>query len=161
MPPRTSAGRSVDALIEREHEAVDSAREKLQELRGSKKGGLNLKGQITHAREDALAGATSAIANVPSDLTSGVLAGVNPVYGLYTLMIGMPVAAIFTSTRKMMFDATSAMTLVAVAGLGSRVGEDRVEALFVIALIAGVFQIALAVDTTGSRSTPRHSPRTG
>lgn len=96
-------------------------------------------------KEDTLDGVTSAIANVPGGLASGVLAGVNPVHGLYTLMVGMPIAALFSSTRKMMYDATSAMTLVAVAGMASMSPDDRLESLIVITLIAGVFQIVLGV----------------
>lgn len=149
-PPRTDAGRAVDALIAQGRQAAQKIETEIGDLRRT--GGKNpfavvktLKGRVTNLREDAIAGTTSAVANVPGDLASGVLAGVNPVHGLYTLMIGMPIAAIFTSTRKMMFDATSAMTLVAVAGLGSREGEERVQALIVIGLVAGLFQLALGL----------------
>ena len=91
-------------------------------------------------QRDGLAGVTAAISSVPDGMASGVLAGVNPVYGLYTLMVGTPVASMLTSTRVMVFNTTSAMTLVAVDGLGDRSGEDRVAALIVIALVAGAFQ---------------------
>jgi SulP family sulfate permease len=144
-PPRTEIGRSIDSLVEHEREARHTIVDRIRSIRH---GGLpgtkvDLHAKFRHGKEDALAGVTSAVANVPSDLTSGVLAGINPVYGLYTLMVGLPVAAIFTSTRAMMFDATSAMTLVAVAGLGGYEGDNRVQAIFTIALIAGAVQIAL------------------
>jgi sulfate permease, SulP family len=101
--------------------------------------------RFAHLKDDALAGVTSAVANIPDGMASGVLAGVNPVYGLYTLMVGLPVAALLTSTRAMVFNTTSAMTLVAAAGLGSRSGDDRAQAVFVIALVAGVLQTLLGV----------------
>lgn len=100
---------------------------------------------FVHWKEDALAGVTSGVANIPDGMASGVLAGINPVYGLYTLMVGMPIASALTSTRAMVVNTTSAMTLVAAAGLGSRSGDDRTQAIFIIALIAGVFQTALGV----------------
>ncbi len=34
-------------------------------------------------RDDGLAGLNSAVASVPDGLASGLLAGVNPIYGLY------------------------------------------------------------------------------
>ena len=88
---------------------------------------------------------TTGIANIPDGMASAVLAGVNPVYGIYTLIIGTPVAALSISTQLMMFNTTSAMTLVAVDGLGARQGDDRAAALFTIALVAGVFQLALGL----------------
>ncbi len=40
---------------------------------------------------DAIAGLTFAVVNVPQAMGNAVLAAVNPVYGLYTLMIATPV----------------------------------------------------------------------
>jgi SulP family sulfate permease len=96
-------------------------------------------------KPDALAAVTTGIANIPDGMASAVLAGVNPVYGIYTLIIGTPVASLSISTQLMMFNTTSAMTLVAVDGLGGREGDDRAAALFTIALVAGAFQLALGL----------------
>ena len=97
------------------------------------------------SKQDAMAGLTTGIANVPDGMASGVLAGVNPIYGIYTLIIGTPIAAMTASTQLMMFNTTSAMTLVAVDGLGATTGEERVQRLIIVALIAGVFQLALGL----------------
>ena len=96
-------------------------------------------------KADALAAVTTGIANIPDGMASAVLAGVNPVYGIYTLIIGTPVAALAISTQLMVFNTTSAMTLVAVDALGSRQGDDRAVALFTIAQVAGVFQLGLGL----------------
>jgi SulP family sulfate permease len=100
---------------------------------------------LKSAKDDGLAGFINAIANIPGEMGSAVLAGVNPIYAMNTLFIGLPVAALFTSTHMLMFDTTSAMTLVAADGLGSRTGDTRANALIVIALTAGIFQIAMGV----------------
>jgi SulP family sulfate permease len=96
-------------------------------------------------KRDVSAGVVTGIANVPDGMASAVLAGVNPVHGIYTVIVGTPLASLTMSTRLMIFNTTSAMTLVAVDGLGTRTGTERVEALIVIALIAGLVQIALGV----------------
>ncbi len=96
-------------------------------------------------KKDVTPAITSAIASIPDGMASGVLAGVNPVYGLYTLIIGMPVTAMIASTQIMVFNTTSAMTLVAADGLGDRTGEDRIQALFALALVCGIFQLALGL----------------
>lgn len=96
-------------------------------------------------RSELTASVTSAVAAIPDGMASGVLAGVNPVYGLYTLIVGMPTAALLASTQIMVFNTTSAMTLVASDGLGERAGDDRVQALFALALVCGVFQLAMGI----------------
>ena len=96
-------------------------------------------------KSDLAAGLTSGIANIPDGMASAVLAGVNPVLGIYTVIVGTPVASLTISTQLMMFNTTSAMTLVAVDGLGSRTGTDRIEALIAVALVAGLVQIALGL----------------
>ncbi len=97
------------------------------------------------AKQDGIAGLVSGIANLPGELASAVLAGVNPVLAINTLIVGMPIAGMISSTRSMMFDTTGAMTLVAADALADRQGDDRAQALIVIALTAGVFQIVLGV----------------
>ncbi|MEZ4517955.1 MAG: hypothetical protein R3C44_14435 [Chloroflexota bacterium] len=44
-------------------------------------------------------------------MASGLLAGVNPIYGLYGLMIGTPVASLFTGSAFMSVVTTSAMAI--------------------------------------------------
>ena len=124
---------------------MDTIKHALSRLRGGASGDPAKPSGPRLTKRDMTAAVTAAVANVPDGMASGVLAGVNPVYGIYTLIIGTPVAALSVSTQLMMFNTTSAMTLVAVDGLGAREGEDRVSALFTIALVAGIFQLALGL----------------
>ncbi len=104
-----------------------------------------LAGKLPIKKPDALAAVTVGIANVPDGMASAALAGVNPVYGIYTLMVGTPIAALSCSTQLMMFNTTSAMTLVATDALGTRTGDERVQALIVVALVAGIFQLGMGL----------------
>ncbi|MCO5228524.1 MAG: SulP family inorganic anion transporter [Thermomicrobiales bacterium] len=93
---------------------------------------------------------TSGIAAIPDGMTSGVIAGINPVYGLYTLMVNTPISALALSTQLMVVNTTSAMILVASDGLGDLSGPERVQAMMGIALVAGVFQVILGILGLGS-----------
>ena len=101
-------------------------------------------------KSDFLSGLTSGIASIPDGMASGVIAGINPVYGLYTLMVATPVAALTVSTQLMVVNTTSAMILVAADGLGDLQGDERVGAMIGISLIAGLFQLALGVLGLGT-----------
>ena len=46
---------------------------------------------------DLAAGATFAVVNVPQGMANAVLATVNPVAGLYALMLAIPAGPLFTS----------------------------------------------------------------
>ena len=44
---------------------------------------------------DVIAGLTTGVANIPDPMAAAILAGANPVQGLYAIMIGTPLGAIF------------------------------------------------------------------
>jgi SulP family sulfate permease len=68
---------------------------------------------------DIVTGLVNAIVSIPGGLANGVLAGVNPVYGLYSMMVGTPIAALFTSSVIMNVDATSATSLATLDAMAS------------------------------------------
>ena len=99
--------------------------------------------------KDALAGLTAAIAAIPDGMATAILAGVNPVYGLYNLMVGTPVAALFTSSVYMAVINTSAMALVVFEALSGYSGEEQVKALVTLTLLVGVFMLLLGLLKLG------------
>jgi SulP family sulfate permease len=98
---------------------------------------------------DLIAGLTNAIPALPDAMASGVLAGTNPVNGLYGLMIGTPVAAIFTGSAFMSVGATSAISITLAAGLAGYQGEEQLQALATLALVIGIVQIAAGLLRLG------------
>ena len=90
---------------------------------------------------DTTAGVVLGIESVPDGLASGLLAGVNPVAGLYAYLFGLAGAAMFASSSFMAVQATGAMALViADTDLASRPDPER--ALFTLSVLTGVFMIA-------------------
>src|SRR5512139_1551401 len=90
---------------------------------------------------DLIAGLTASIPSVPDAMASGVLAGVNPLYGLYGLMIGTPIAALFTGSAFMSVVTTSAMCITIGAAMVNYTGEEQLPALVTIALVIGIVQL--------------------
>ena len=88
---------------------------------------------------DLIAGLTTGVANIPDAMASSVLAGVNPVQGLYAIMVGTPLGAFFSSSAYMNIAATSALAITAgsaVAGYNS--GDARDAAITTLALLTGL-----------------------
>ena len=62
---------------------------------------------------DFIAGLTTGVAAIPDSMASAILAGGNPVQGLYAIMIGTPLGAIFGSSAFMTVTTTSAVAITA------------------------------------------------
>lgn len=90
---------------------------------------------------DAVAGLTFAIVNVPQAMGHALLATVNPVLGIYTLMVAVPTAAFFTSSVFMNVSSTAALSLAAGAELVDFTAEQRIPALAALVLMVGVVQL--------------------
>jgi SulP family sulfate permease len=100
-------------------------------------------------RQDVVAGLTSAIGNVPEGMADSLLVGVNPIYGLYASLMGPLVGGLFSSTQLMMVATTSATSLAAGQALINLSAEQRDNALFLIVILIGVFQILFGLLKMG------------
>jgi SulP family sulfate permease len=105
--------------------------------------------RVSDLREDAIAGVTGAVSNIPNAMANSILAGVQPVHGIYTLMVSMPTAAVASSSQLVVVLTTSAIALTASDSVGGLAGEERATALMVMALLAGVIQFGLGVLRMG------------
>jgi SulP family sulfate permease len=102
-----------------------------------------------HLTADLLAGLTFALVNIPQSLAHALLAAVNPVFGLYTLMVATPVGALFTSSVFMNVSTTSALAVAAGDTLTTYPSSNRGTVLVTLVLLIGVFQIILGVLRLG------------
>lgn len=98
---------------------------------------------------DLLAGLTFALVNIPQSMAHALLAAVNPVLGLYTLMLATPVGALFTSAVFMNVSTTSALAVAAGDTLITYPTDLRGSVLVTLVLLIGVFQIVVAVLRLG------------
>ncbi len=109
----------------------------------------NTQNNKTGITADIIAGLTASIPSVPDAMASGVLAGISPIYGLYGLMIGTPIAALFTGSAFMSVVTTSAMAITIGTALGGYQGQEQISALVTIALVIGIFQLAAGLLRLG------------
>ncbi len=100
-------------------------------------------------RDDALAGLVLGVESVPDGLASGLLAGVNPVAGLYSYLFGLAGGALFTSTAFMAIQGTGAMAII-VADVDLAARDDPERALYTLAMLTGVVMIVAGLLRLGS-----------
>ncbi len=101
------------------------------------------------AKDDAMAGLVLGVESVPDGLAAGLLAGVNPVAGLYSYMFGLAGGALFTSTAFMAIQGTGAMAIiVADVDLASR--DDPARALYTLSMLTGLVMIVAGLLRLGT-----------
>ncbi len=101
-------------------------------------------------KDDAVAGVVLGGQSVPDGLAGGLLAGVNPVYGLYAYMFGMFGAAFVTSSQFMTVQATGAMAAVVADIPQVREGDTPERVLFTLAVLTGVIMIGAGFFKLGT-----------
>jgi SulP family sulfate permease len=92
---------------------------------------------------DLIAGLTTGVANIPDAMASAVLAGANPVQGLYAIMVGTPLGALFGSSAFMNVAATSALAITAGSALADAgfTGDAHAVAIATLATLTGLIMV--------------------
>ena len=108
-----------------------------------------LRPERSNFKSDVIAGLTFAIVNVPQAMGHEVLAMVNPVLGIFTLMVAVPVGAIFTSSVYMNVSTTGALSVAAGSALATLPAADRLQGLAALVLLVGVIQLLAGLFKLG------------
>ena len=109
----------------------------------------NLKPERRHLTADLIAGLTFAVVNVPQAMAHALLATVNPVLGIYTLMVAAPLGAIFASSVFMNVSTTGALAVAAAAALEVVGAGQRAQALVALVMMVGVIQLLAGLFRLG------------
>lgn len=105
-------------------------------------------------KDDFFAGLTGAIIVLPQGVAFAMIAGLPPVYGLYTAMVTPVIAALFGSSYHLISGPTTAISLVVYSSVSQYVSnghpEDFVPYAVTLSLIAGIFQYVMGLVKLGT-----------
>ncbi len=104
-------------------------------------------------RMDFYAGLTNAAVVLPQGVAFATIAGLPPVYGLYTAMVPPVVAALFGSSRHLISGPTTAISIVVFASispLAAPGSPEFVRLAITMAFIAGTYQLILGFARMGA-----------
>ncbi|WP_266205864.1 SulP family inorganic anion transporter [Pontibacter kalidii] len=96
-------------------------------------------------QQDGIAGLTTAVSSLPDGMANGLLAGVNPIYGLYACIAGPVVGGLLSSSQVMMITATSASAIMAGQTMSTLPAEERSQVFFLLVVLIGVFQAVMGL----------------
>ncbi|WP_400771311.1 SulP family inorganic anion transporter [Methylosinus sporium] len=109
-------------------------------------------GTLSNIRKDFVAGMTVAAISLPQSMAYALIAGVDPRFGLYTAIVFTAIAGVLGSSNHLVNGPTGAVSLVvfgALAFIDPDAKLDAYEAMFLLAVMMGVVQIAIAVTRLG------------
>ena len=98
---------------------------------------------------DAVSGLIMAIVTVPGALANGQLAGVNPVHGIYSVIAGTSMAALFTSSVIMNVDSTSATAIATSDFLRGLPADRQLTHLVMLGILVGAFMLLFGLLKLG------------
>ena len=104
-------------------------------------------------KADLIAGLTGAVIVLPQGVAFAMIAGLPPIYGLYTAMVTPVIAALFGSSKHLVSGPTTAISLVIFATVGQLAEPGTplfIEYALAITLMAGVFQLILGLGRMGT-----------
>lgn len=100
-------------------------------------------------KADLTAGAIGGIAAIPDGMAAAVMAGVNPVHGIYASIVGRIAGGLSTSSALMCVTTTGAMSITVANAMGGIPEERQAGALAMLVLVAGLVQLSMGVLRLG------------
>jgi SulP family sulfate permease len=138
--------------MEEAHTREISARESERRMEKKLEPGWSLRNYgRTGLGRDLIAGLTVAAVALPQAMAYALIAGVEPIYGLYTAIIMTALGSLFGSSSHLINGPTNAISLVvfgAVAGFADN-PDERIRAVGLLAVLVGLIQIAIALLKLG------------
>ena len=103
-------------------------------------------------KNDVFAGITVGVMLIPQGIAYALIAGLPPIYGLYTAMVPQLVYAIFGTSRQLAVGPVAMDSLIVAAGVVTlaEIGTDRfIEFAILLAFIMGILQVLFGVFRLG------------
>jgi len=104
-------------------------------------------------KADLIAGLTGAVVVLPQGVAFAMIAGLPPVYGLYTAMVPPILAALFGSSRHLISGPTTAISIVVFASVAKYADPGSakfVQMAITLAFLAGIYQLVLGLARMGA-----------
>jgi len=100
--------------------------------------------------KDLIAALTVAVVAIPQSMAYALIAGVNPVYGLYTAIVSTIIGSVFGSSKHLVAGPTNAIALLVAGSMKNYMDQPNAyQMLFLMTFLVGALQILFGVIKMG------------
>ena len=100
---------------------------------------------------DLISGLTVAVIAIPQAIAYAFIAGVRPIYGLFSMFIPSIISAIFGSSKHLHTGPTNATSILVFSAIFSLSGNGQIlEKIFLIAVLSGLIRIFMGLMKMGN-----------
>lgn len=101
-------------------------------------------------KKDLVAALTVAIVAIPQSMAYAIIAGLDPVYGIYTAIIATIIGSIFGSSEHLIAGPTNAISLLVASNMKNYMNlSNKMEILFLMTFMIGLLQIIFGLLKLG------------
>jgi SulP family sulfate permease len=105
---------------------------------------------LSYFRSDAVAAISNVVIALPQAMACALIVGIDPVYGLYTVMLSIGISSLLGSSEFLITGTTSAISLLIVGSMKNYYQADNMlDILFMLTLMVGVIQLAFGLARIG------------
>ncbi len=98
--------------------------------------------ELASFRKDLVAGLTVAVIALPQSMAYAIIAGLNPVYGIYSAIVASIVGSLMGSSSHLITGPTNAISLLVASGMQRHLGSPCfLEVIFLLTLLVGAIQL--------------------
>ena len=108
--------------------------------------------QKEYLKDDIIAGVTVAIVLIPQGIAYALIAGLPPIYGLYSALIPQIIYAIFGSSRQVAIGPVAMDSLIVATGVSTLAlvgSESYISIAILLALVVGCIQLLMGIFQLG------------
>lgn len=102
---------------------------------------------FSYLKQDFIAAITVVLMAIPQGMAYAVLAGVPPIYGLYTFLIPLLIYPIFSSSKYLSVGPTAIVAIIMVSGLSDKaevLSAEFIQLSILVSLMAGIIQMGMS-----------------
>jgi SulP family sulfate permease len=98
--------------------------------------------KVSYLKSDALAAVSNVVVALPQAMACALIIGINPVYGIYTVMLSVGISSLFGSSEFLITGTTTALSLLIAGSMRSYLQQDNfLDILFMLTLMVGIIQL--------------------
>jgi len=105
--------------------------------------------KLSNLKFDLMSGISVAAIALPQNMAYAMILGINPVYGIYTMIVSMLLASVFGNSNYMIVGATEIIVVTMASNISAVTPNNPLQVIFLLTFLVGLVQVLLGLAKLG------------